>query len=190
MSKRISDIINEQSDPELKETFKDTQIVLGLRQPKNLLRHLTQAHFSSIPNEEKVGLFKCNNNACVICKLYVQECKEFECANGYIWKIRCFINCKSRNVLYYLKCNMCNGAVTYTGKTNIIRPRTNNHITCCRNGTGSDKFDKHVYNCGIRNNCLKEPFFKLYAFAKLSDENQLLAFEKCLHRKQYDTIYR
>ena len=80
----------------------------------------------------------------------------------------------------YIYCNiaMRNAATTYMGITKTkLRARTNNHITCCRNGTGYGKFDKHVYKCGIKNKCLnKEPPFKMYAFIKVSTEENLLAY--------------
>ena len=84
---------------------------------------------------------------------------------------------------------MCNGATTYTGltKTNL-RARTNNHITCCRNGTGSNIFDRHVFKCGTQNKCLKQPFFKMYAFMVVSTEEKLATYERYLHRKGFDTM--
>ena len=82
---------------------------------------------------------------------------------------------------------MCN-VTSYTGKTNIIRKRTNNHISSCRNGSGSNIFDNHVYNCGLRNNCLKPPFFKLCVFMCVSNESKLLPTERWLHSKGFDTL--
>ena len=93
------------------------------------------------------------------------------------------INCNTKKVLYYLKCNMCNGASTYTGLTKTkLRARTNNHITCCRKGTGSDIIDRHVFKCGTKNKCLNGPFFKMYAFMVVSTEEKLLTYERYLHR--------
>ena len=61
---------------------------------------------------------------------YIQECSTFKAANGIISNIKGNNNCNSTNVLYYyLKCKMCNGQVTYTGKTKtMLRSRTNNHM--------------------------------------------------------------
>ena len=121
--------------------------------------------------------------------MYIKECSSFKCANEEIWNVKCHINCNSKNVVYYLVCYMCN-AVTYSGITRTtLRLRTNNH-SCCRNGTGTKIFDNHVHPCGIKNNCLKPPYFKLYAFLKLSDERKLITYERYLHRKGYDNMNR
>ena len=109
-------------------------------------------------------------------------------ANGTIWEIRCFVNCNSKNALYYLICSFCNN-VTYTGKTDDLRERTNNHITGCRHGNSSDKFDNHVFNCArITHLQLAEPFFKLYVFMVLNDYNKLRNYERKLHAEGHDTM--
>ena len=85
---------------------------------------------------------------------------------------------------------MCKGKESYTGKTVSLRARTNNHISACRNGTGTNMFDIHVHNCGKTNNCLKAPFFKLFAFMTVASESKLLPTERYLHAKEYDTMNR
>ena len=86
---------------------------------------------------------------------------------------------------------MCNGATTYTGLTKTtLRIRTNNHISSCRKGTGTDIFDKHVFKCGTENKCLKQPFFEMYAFMTVSTEEKLSTYEKYLHRSGFDTMNR
>ena len=37
-------------------------------------------------------------------------------SNGQVWEIRRENDCRSVNVIYYLKCKMCNKKETYTGK--------------------------------------------------------------------------
>ena len=138
------------------------------------------------------GLFaNCTDPRCLLCSLgYIQQCTSFKCANGKIWEIRCHITCNTVNVLYHLVCNMCNEE-SYTGKTwQKLRGRTNDHITKCRRGTGSNIFDNHVHECGLKNNNLKAPFFKVYAFMALSSWERLEAYEKYLHRNGYDTMNR
>ena len=102
------------------------------------------------------------------------------------WLIRDNMSCSSKNVIYFLTCNQCDGYTTYIGKTNNLRFRTNQHISSCRTGRGTDKFDQHVYDCA--NNHPKEPFFKLFLMMKLSTEDALLTFEKNFHDKRYDTL--
>ena len=86
---------------------------------------------------------------------------------------------------------MCksNEPVTKTGKTwTQFRLRLNNHISDCYTGRTSDIFDLHVHQCGIQNHCLKPPYFKVFAFMKLSSPDKLLSYEKYLHSKNYATI--
>ena len=160
--REINELLNNNNKGNIKEIFGNTTTVLALKQPPNLLRHITKASFSTNPcNINKAsGLFKfaCNDKRCNLCKWYIQEGKSFITSNGYEWIIKCNINCKSKNVLYYLKCNGCNEE-TYTGKTNDFRLRMNNHISGCRLGTSSDKFDNHVYECRSRNHLSSEAFF-------------------------------
>ena len=183
----------------LREVFNETEIVVGHRQPKNLRGILTHAKFGDLVRENQLssqnipGIFaECKDPRCDLCRVgYTQSCSSFVCANGETWEIRCHINCNSTNVLYYQVCNMCNGKVSNTGKTKTkLRTRTNNHITCCRNGTGTNLCDRHVFECGNKNNCLKPPYFKLYAFMTVSTEEKLLTYQRFLHRRGYDTIDR
>ena len=175
-------------DTQLKEKFANASTVLGLKQPKSLKRLLVHSKFTHKEETLQKGIKRCYNKNCKICKLYLQECESFKTSNGTIWNVRSQISCNSKNVIYFLSCNMCKGNETYTGKTNDLRLRTNNHISSCRSGTGSDRFDQHVYLCGIKNKCLQEPFFKLYVFMKLNDEAKLLNYESLLHRKRLDTM--
>ena len=79
--------------------------------------------------------------------------------------------------------------ISKTGKTwSKFRERLNNHISDCRTGRTTDIFDLHVHECGINNNCLNPPYFKVYAFMKLSNADKLLIYERHLHERQYATI--
>ena len=76
---------------------------------------------------------------------------------------------------------MCNGKTTYIGKNKTkLRIRTNNHITCCRNGSGTNIFDKHVFKCGTNNKCLQPPYFKILAYMKVSTDEKLFTYERHL----------
>ena len=63
----------------------------------------------------------------------------------------------------------------------------NNHISCCRLGTGSNIFDRHVYLCKTEKN-MNEPFFEIYAYMIIKDEEDLCTYEKFLHGKSYHTM--
>ena len=130
----------------LQEAFKDVQFITSYRQPPSLLRQITNAEFITSVEEATRGIKLCKNSACKICKMYLQKCDSFETANGTIWQIKCHIDCNSKNVLYYQICNFCS-KVSNVGKTDDLRERTNNHISCCRHGSGTDIFDLHVHEC-------------------------------------------
>ena len=168
--------------------FADIKVTLALEQPPNSLRLLTSATFTST-SEEKLpdGLFKCKDVRCMICKYYTQECSYFYTSNNVRWDIREHITCQAKCTLYYLKCRICN-ETTYTGKTNIFRPRINNHISDCRTGNSTDRFDLHVYNCRKEHNITEEPLFLIYVFMTVPHEGMLLSYEKYLHKKGFDTM--
>ena len=167
----------------MKEVFGETNTILSQKQPANLLRILT----SKVKNDINTpGLFKCNNNNCKICLLYIQPCESFVTSSNVRWHIRSHINCHSKNVIYYLKCNSCHQATTYIGKTTNLRLRTNNHISSCRNGNSCNNFDNHVFRCMGDQNV--EPYFQLFAFMKLANEQNLLFYENLLQCRGYDTL--
>ena len=183
-------LIENSKNQRLQKAFKDVQFINAYRQPPNLLRQITSAEFitSSNTKEVKRGITLCNRDFCKICKLYLQECNSFETANGTIWQIKCHIHCNSKNVLYYQICNFC-FKVSSVGKTDNLRDRTNNHISCCRHGTGSDLFDLHVHACADKvKKELTEPYFKLFAFMEVRDYSMLRNHERRLHLQGHDTI--
>ena len=77
----------------------------------------------------------------------------------------------------------------HTGKTVNFRHRMNNHITACCYGTSTNKFDNHVFKCINKNDHVaKEPYFKVYAFMTVNNENKLLCYESYLHKMGFDTM--
>ena len=108
-------LLKNSNNERLKNAFKDVKFINALRQPPNLLRELRHSAFIQRNKTTLSGCFKWKDKRCKICKLYLQECKSFETAGGYIWEIRGYIDCNSINVLYYLTCNFCK-KTTYTGK--------------------------------------------------------------------------
>ena len=187
--KVANSLIAQSKDERIKAAFKDVTIINSFRQPPNLARKLCNSKFIYAGrNDIKNGLFKCSHKGCKICKMYLQECKSFVTSNGKNWEIKCFIDCNSLNVLYYLVCNACN-LESYTGKTDNLRSRTNNHITGCRHGSSTNLFDKHVFSCSNKLEVpINEPYFKVYAYLKLSDYNKLRSYESLFHARNYDTI--
>ena len=70
--------------------------------------------------------------------------------------------------------------MNYIGQTTNLRQLMKNHISESRNGILTFNFPKHVFKCGKTNKNLKEPFFKVYAFMKLSDSNLVIDYENRL----------
>ena len=183
------DLLDNVKDPRLKEVFADHSPVLALKQPPNILRQLTAAKFTSSPTTKREdGLFRCTNNQCKLCRLYIQQCKSFVVSDGSTWTIKGHITCQSMNVVYYLVCISCNGNTSKTGKTNNFRLRMNNHISESKSGKTSDVFDQHVHKCSkdVKN----EPLFKIFAFFEVADRTLLIPYEDHLHQKGFDSINR
>ena len=62
-------------------------------------------------------------------------------SNDQIWEIRRETDCHSVNVIYYLKCKMCNKKETYIGKTKGdntkgFKVKINQPISDCKTGEG------------------------------------------------------
>ena len=68
-------------------------------------------------NIRKPGTHKCNDKRCEIFQNYLNETNKFTMPNGEVWEIRKKIDCHSVNVIYYLKCKMCNEKETYIRET-------------------------------------------------------------------------
>lgn len=189
ISKKAENLLTTSIDEKVKEVFHDTRVVLALRQPKNILRHITATKFQSVQSNitENYGLFKCDCKRCLLCKYYIVECTSFKTSNNINWEIKCHITCNSKNVIYFLTCLCCNYE-TYTGKTNVFRLRMNNHISEIRTGNSTDRFDNHVMRCKEQHNITKEPFFKIYAFIILPSERLLIPYEKHFHSLKFDTM--
>ena len=175
----------------LRNVFQDCQIIHANSQPPNLLLQLTNSSFQSTPEQiilKLPGLFKCGGNRCDLCKLgYIQECNSFTTANGYLWEIKSHINCNSVNVIYYLKCTSCDNT-TYTGMTNNLRLRMNNHKSSSMNGTGTNIFDNHVHHCRQQTKANQQPLFRIFAFMTVGCSKLLPLYESYLHAKEFDTM--
>ena len=167
--------------------FKDVDFIHGRRQPPNILRQISNAAFITGNHSRENGIFHCKNSNCKICTLYLQACKSFNTRRG-IWDVKCYINCNSKNAIYFQVCNFCNRECNI-GKTDDLRERTNNHITGSRHGTTTNKFDQHNYWCSRKQGIEPtEPYFKLYVFMVLNDYSKLRAQERHLHLQNHDTI--
>ena len=184
--KRSNNLLSNTRNSRLNTIFKDTRAVIAFRQPQNLLRQLTKASFI-MNNVTTNGIFKCGRKACILCKLYIQQCQSFKLNNGKEWFVRSRITCTSMNVIYFLKCSCCNNT-NYIGKTNNLRKRMNCHISEIRTSNTTDLFDKHVIKCKSKHNMTKEPFFKIYVMLELSNQDSLITYESHFHQLGYDSM--
>ena len=186
--KLANELLQGTQNERLQNVFKNSKIVMALKQPPNLLKQLSRAEFNSTTTpQEETGIFVCGRSNCELCKRYLKPCTSFTTSNSTEWHVKSKITCHSKHVIYFLKCRSCNGNTTYTGKTNNLRKRMNCHISECRSGITSDRFDKHVHRC---NSTLSEPFFDLFVFVEVKDVKLLDAYEKYLHQCGYDTMNR
>ena len=71
---------------------------------------------------------------------------------------------------------------------NEFSKRLNNQISESRTGMSCYKFPKHVFECGKKNNNLKEPLFKAYAFFALTDPRMLLREESKLFKAGHSLL--
>ena len=185
-------LLNHTKDKRLTKAFKGVRIMETFKQPPNLLNIFSNSAFITEATRQKQpakprGLRKCLHPLCDICYLIV-EGDSFVTANGTIWQVKCEATCKSKNVIYYLECNFCNGETTYTGKADEFRGRTNNHNSDIRKNRGG-KFDEHVRECAKKHKKdLIEPFFKARIFMVLKDKDSLLSYEAMLHNAGHDTM--
>ena len=129
-------------------------------------------------------IFCCGSEACQTCKSYLR-CSSFVPSKGETWEVNFYDSCNSLwymwyNVVYFLKCDNA----TYTEKKENFRNRTNDHISKCRTGKSTNKFDIHVHQCSL-NHTPREPFFKAHIFMVLNDYNKLLNMERKLHLNYY-----
>ena len=124
------------------------------------------------------------------CSMYIVEGHSFIMSNNMTWELRSHVTCRSINIIYYLKWNMCKKKETYVGKTvgdKIVRfkSKMNQHISSSRTGDSTCKFPIHVYKCSLKSKCLNEPFFEIIVTMKLKSSNQLQTFENYFHTKGY-----
>ena len=86
-------------------------------------------------------------------------------SNPLVRKIGREIECHLVNIIYCLKCKICNEKVTYIAKTEDntkgFKVGINHNISDCKTRASTYKFPGHVHDCFIKINSLEEPFFNL-----------------------------
>lgn len=185
-----NELLKNATDERMQKAFKDVKLINAYQQPPNLLRTLSSSKFINGDVTIKPGVYRCQDKRCKICNLYLQIGDSVLMLDSSTWEVRASANCNSLNVIYFFVCNHC-GEESNIGKTDNFRERTNNHITGCRWGRSTDKFDNHVFKCAQEKGmAFIEPFFKAYILMVCSNYHKLLAHESSLHAKGLDTINR
>ena len=162
MVRKIRSKLSNIQSRHLSEVFKNKNIILSQKQPKNLLRLLARATFSTEINafQQQNGHFKCIDKCCKTCSLYIVEGHSIIMSNNNTrWELRLHVICRFVNIIYYLKCNMFKKKETYIGKTvgediGGFKSRMNQYISDSRTGDSTCKFPIHVYKCSLKNKCL------------------------------------
>ena len=188
------DLLKNSKNPRVQQAFKDVRFIQSYSQPRSLLNLLSCSKFLSdnpvASFNKPPGIHLCQNSSCKICALYLQPCSSFTTSNGTIWNVKCHATCHSKNAIYFIVCNFCN-TTSKTGLTDNFRDRTNNHITGCRWGSGTDIFDKHVFACSVQRNVPHvEPYYSICIYMVLNDYHKLLNYERKLHLAGHDTLNR
>ena len=138
---------NNRQDINLLSSLKIERLQQEIERHEILIEQLKEQRLDTAETALENGLFTWKDKRCKLCQLYIRQCKSFLTSNGKEWIIKSHITCHSKNVIYFLKCRSKNCSTTYIGKTNDFRKRMNNHISSCKNGKSSDRFDNHVFNC-------------------------------------------
>ena len=125
----------------------------------------------------------------MIFSLYVNEDKSFVTPNNMKWELRSHVTCRDINIIYCLKCNICDHKETYIVKIvgdNVVgfKGRINQHISDCRTGISPGKILIYVYHCAMKNKCLKKAYLQLNIMMKLKDNRQLEFYENHFHAKR------
>ena len=79
-------------------------MIKSKRQPKNLKHILTNASFND--NRKIGGSYKCNDKLCATCPQLAEGTTINITSTGEMFKIKTPVNCKSKNVLYIISCQI------------------------------------------------------------------------------------
>ena len=90
------------------------------------------------------------NSQCQMIKFgkFAEKLTATQSVSSVTWNIKCVT--KKKHI-----------GKTKRDNTKGFKVRINQHISDCKTGDSTCKFPRHVYDCGIKNNCLEEPFFSL-----------------------------
>ena len=164
----IKNCLKTVKDETIKQKFQNKNVMITTKQSKNLMQHLTRAKFELNPiprviSQNKTGLHICTDSRCFLHKKgYIKPCTEFKFMiqnKPFTWKYNRYFDCNSKNVIYMLKCRVCDA--TYIGQSGDFRDRTNNAKSSVRHHTSATvPYATHFNHCSN----LEEPYFYAYPF--------------------------
>ena len=132
---------------------------LRKRQPKNLKQMLTRAQFTNTNGDPSPKVTKCNDKRCGTCP-HIIEGNEFTFENGQKFKVKCNMDCSSKNVIYAIKCTKCNKS--YIGQTTYLRGRVRVHKQQINDSNLRHlEVSKHIAQCG-NGDFQVYPFYKIH----------------------------
>lgn len=115
-------------DAETKKVFPEIPFV-SFRSPRNLSSYLVRARLYP-DTEKRPGSKRCGQSRCQTCNS-IETTEFFESSDNRIYKINHHLDCNSSNIVYMLKCNVCEKK--YVGQTTTkFRFRWNNYRNCAR----------------------------------------------------------
>ena len=156
------------NNPQTEDSFKTASLINSRRQPHNLKRILTRAHFTNKTDVNSVS--KCNDKKCQLCKIII-EGSSFVFNNGMTFKVNANMDCNTLNCIYVIKCVAC--SLTYIGETCNFRLRVNNHRDHSKKNVALN-VNRHLYRC----NPDAEIKFKIMPFFKINRDDTLLRKNK------------
>ena len=167
---RIKFVARRSNNQKIRAIFKDCNVVMATKQPKNLKKMLTRAKFELIPSivpHKPAGLYPCGK--CTYCaRGYIIPATEFSIqtsAGRISWTYTRHFTCNSKNVLYIVKNDF--DINVYLGKTNVVKSRVGKHISDIFHPENSNckKCCRHLGNVSG----MVEPFFRYFPFFYVDD---------------------
>lgn len=152
----------------MKRGLSKSKLIRSTRQPKSLKRILCPSTFSSV--ETFVNVTKCGTPRCGTCA-YIIEDSKFEFSYGKVFTVKNNMNCRSKDVIYVIRCAGCGG--NYIGETGIeLKNRVTVHRQQIRNpAVRCIRVSGHIDECGKGN-------FTIFPFYKLFNDDKHLRMEK------------
>ena len=95
------------SSHEMLQIFPENTVNVTYRPNQNLKQHISPSLFPRTIKENNCSIEKCNGR-CDICKKFLVLSTDFPChATKRKYKIRGFLTCNTKNIIYLIACKCC-----------------------------------------------------------------------------------